>query len=430
MAEWEVICPVRIRLLAGHIYAATKMGMWGFGSKGNLVFTTSMYQKELLNLLELSGCMDYLKTLEGGCRTPVLVGDEIGMVWVAEHYYREDKPACLILFGPVFLSQVSVKNIEESLKKKIFPLSARIQMFRIIASFPVMPFSLVRQYAMMLHHCITEELYLDFSSYGKELLHFQNDALKAACEGRRELEHDSNFDPEHTMALEQHLLQYVKDGNGHNEELMNSMTEFSNLLVSHTGNPVRDAKNTVIIFTSQCCRAAIEGGLPIRKAKEIEGEYIRLAEQCTTVTSLMKLDRQMLEEFITQVRKANESPLISQAIRESCDYMRANITKSFSLADVAKHVGYTEYYFTRKFSKEMGIRVNDYVKEAKVEYAKIQLLTTSKGIQEISDALNFGNRTYFSRVFREITGVTPAVFRNQMGKEKEDETSEETETED
>ena len=164
----------------------------------------------------------------------------------------------------------------------------------------------------------------------------------------------------------------------------------------------------------------------IRKAKEMENEYIRRAESCTTVTELMTLDRKMLEDFIIQVRRTNENPLISPAIREGCDFIRANIMKSFTLADVAKHVGYTEYYFTRKFNKEMGIRVNDFVKEAKVEYAKIQLLTTSQGIQEISDTLNFGNRTYFSKVFREITGMTPAAFRSQLGKEKEDETAERT----
>ncbi len=228
------------------------------------------------------------------------------------------------------------------------------------------------------------------------------------------------------VALERQLLQCVRDGNGNNTELMNSVTELSNLPVSHTGNPIRDAKNTVIILTAQCCNAAIEGGLSIRKAKEMENEYIRRAESCTTVTELMTLDRKMLEDFIIQVRRTNENPLISPAIREGCDFIRANIMKSFTLADVAKHVGYTEYYFTRKFNKEMGIRVNDFVKEAKVEYAKIQLLTTSQGIQEISDTLNFGNRTYFSKVFREITGMTPAAFRSQLGKEKEDETAERT----
>ena len=57
--------------------------------------------------------------------------------------------------------------------------------------------------------------------------------------------------------------------------------------------------------------------------------------------------------------------------------------------------------------------MQDYIKEAKIEYAKIQLLTTSKGIQEISDLLNFSSRNYFSKVFREIVGVTPAAFQNQ-----------------
>lgn len=426
MADWQVECPMRICLLAGHIYAATRMGMWGFNGRWELAFSTSVYQKELQNLLELSGCMDYLKSMEGGCRTPVLLGDEIGMIWIAEHYYRDGKPACLILFGPMFLSQLSVKSVEESLKKMTFSMSARIQLFRILESLPVMPFSLVRQYAMMLHHCITEETHQDFSYYQEAQLQFQNDSLRAACEGKIESEDSFGSDPERMVALERQLLQCVRDGNGNNTELMNSVTELSNLPVSHTGNPIRDAKNTVIILTAQCCNAAIEGGLSIRKAKEMENEYIRRAESCTTVTELMTLDRKMLEDFIIQVRRTNENPLISPAIREGCDFIRANIMKSFTLADVAKHVGYTEYYFTRKFNKEMGIRVNDFVKEAKVEYAKIQLLTTSQGIQEISDTLNFGNRTYFSKVFREITGMTPAAFRSQLGKEKEDETAERT----
>ena len=142
MADWQVECPMRICLLAGHIYAATRMGMWGFNGRWELAFSTSVYQKELQNLLELSGCMDYLKSMEGGCRTPVLLGDEIGMIWIAEHYYRDGKPACLIIFGPMFLSQLSVKSVEESLKKMTFSMSARVQLFRILESLPVMPFSL------------------------------------------------------------------------------------------------------------------------------------------------------------------------------------------------------------------------------------------------------------------------------------------------
>ena len=84
-------------------------------------------------------------------------------------------------------------------------------------------------------------------------------------------------------------------------------------------------------------------------------------------------------------------------------------------------MGYTPYYFTRKFSKEMDMKVTDYIKQARIEYAQMELITTRKGIGEISDSLHFGSRNYFTKVFREITGMTPAAYREKYrrgGEEK------------
>ena len=86
------------------------------------------------------------------------------------------------------------------------------------------------------------------------------------------------------------------------------------------------------------------------------------------------------------------------------------------LIERAKELGYTTYYFTKKFNKEMGIKVTDYIKQTRIEYAKIMLITTTKSIQDISDSLHFGTRNYFSKVFRELTGISPAEFRENAGR--------------
>ena len=76
-------------------------------------------------------------------------------------------------------------------------------------------------------------------------------------------------------------------------------------------------------------------------------------------------------------------------------------------------MGYTEYYLSRKFQQEMGIRLLDYIKNVRLEYAKVWLLSTDKSIQEISEQLRFGTRNYFTRVFKEKTGKTPAAYRDE-----------------
>ncbi len=79
-------------------------------------------------------------------------------------------------------------------------------------------------------------------------------------------------------------------------------------------------------------------------------------------------------------------------------------------------MGYSTYYFSKKFNKEMGIKVTDYIKQVRIDQAKIALITTKRSIQDISDSLQFGTRNYFSKVFREIVGVTPAAYRERMGR--------------
>ena len=80
-------------------------------------------------------------------------------------------------------------------------------------------------------------------------------------------------------------------------------------------------------------------------------------------------------------------------------------------ADLAALVGYTEYYLTHKFKAETGLCINDYIKFAKIERAKVLLKSTDQTVQEIAASLCFSTRNYFSRIFQEVTGQTPMEYR-------------------
>lgn len=225
-----------------------------------------------------------------------------------------------------------------------------------------------------------------------------------------------NVNYERMNNQEQMILQYVRDGN------KNYVEAFQNIKAIHTGgmdtgNPQRDMINIIVIFTSQCARAAMEGGLSPKIAKSIEWKYIREAERQKTMTELIKLNKEMIEEFIEQVSESKINYELSKPIRECCTYVKEHFTDDLTLGKIAKEVGYTEYYLTRKFQKEMGIKLLDYIKEIRMDYAKIWLTTTNKTICEISDQLQFGDRSYFSRIFKERNGMSPADFRKRAWNE-------------
>ena len=85
----------------------------------------------------------------------------------------------------------------------------------------------------------------------------------------------------------------------------------------------------------------------------------------------------------------------------------------FTLSDLAAAVGYTDYYLTKKFYLEMGIRLNDYIKREKIALAKVLLVTTDRSVQDIAVELNFSTRSFFTRVFKEEVGVSPAEFKER-----------------
>lgn len=82
--------------------------------------------------------------------------------------------------------------------------------------------------------------------------------------------------------------------------------------------------------------------------------------------------------------------------------------------DLASLVWYTEYYLTCKFEEETDLSMSEYIKNVKMERAKILLKSIQMSVHEISEALAFGTRNYFSRIFAQTVGCTPVEFRKNQ----------------
>lgn len=406
--------PVQVRslFLAADLYAGADLDCWCFGPDRELYFSTSMNENEFLGFLKLSGCMDFLYRHPERWQRPVLLSDDIGLFWIAENMYSENGLEGLIVVGPMFLSRMSVKSIENALRERIPSVYMQRNMMRTLSSVPVVTIPMAYQYAKMLHYSMTLERILpsDFIYQNEETQKLLQEEEGVPSALRRS-------DPERLITKEKLILQAIREGNMKYRELMKDRQDFENDLISDSGNTIRDGKNTVIVLNALCSRAAVDGGVSVKAAREIELEYTGKIEKANILTELKEICSRMLEEYVRKVYEGKTNPLISRTIQESCDYIRANVTKELTVENVAARAGYSTYYFSKKFFRETGVKFSDYVKMARVEYAKIALITSGRSIQEISDALHFGTRNYFCKVFHDVVGVTPAAYRDQTGQE-------------
>lgn len=404
----EITVEEKLNLLAGQMYMAAGIGTWGFGEKGELFYSTSANQDEFLAFFKMGGCFAFVREKEDGWKRPIVLSDSIGLLWIAENADMHDgKYRLLVVMGPFFMSSTSLKQIEEELRKKESSVYVRRQMMRVLSDVPVIGNNMLTQYAAMLHYMITEErLNKDEILYQENPVRRENKTTKSPTMAFDRKEYNEKL-----------LLKAVREGNGKILENVEADRGMDNNLISGCGDSLRDGKNTVIVFEALCCRAAIEGGVPGQIARRMEYDFISEIEKCSTLTELINVHLGIYRKWIDTVHEYKKKEELSDTILAACDYIKSHILSELSVEKMAEEFGYTPYYFTKKFYKEMGMRVTDYIKQSKIEYARLLLLTTRKPIQEISDLLHFGTRSYFSKVFQEQVGITPAVYRDNATRE-------------
>ena len=117
-------------------------------------------------------------------------------------------------------------------------------------------------------------------------------------------------------------------------------------------------------------------------------------------------------EHLTNALEHNRNPgsEAQRIVHKAMAYIHANYPEPISRSDVAAHVGLSERHLTRCFHQEVGITLITYLNRYRVNQAKALLDFGEKGITEIALDVGFSSSSYFTRVFRELVGVSPRAY--------------------
>lgn len=108
------------------------------------------------------------------------------------------------------------------------------------------------------------------------------------------------------------------------------------------------------------------------------------------------------------------SPEVTASIWKAVDILHQEFQQELLLPDIAKRVTMSRSYFSRCFRDIVGRTFNDYLREVRVNHAKVLLKQTGKTIGWIATQAGYPNEKYFSKVFREVTGMLPGEFRKSQ----------------
>jgi AraC family transcriptional regulator len=100
----------------------------------------------------------------------------------------------------------------------------------------------------------------------------------------------------------------------------------------------------------------------------------------------------------------------AQRLRQTIEYIEANLTADLRLEEMAENVRMSPYTFGRLFRQTTGLTPHQYLLRARIKEAKRLLREGKSPIVDISLQLGFSDQSHFTRVFHKITGITPRKF--------------------
>ncbi|MBR2843851.1 MAG: helix-turn-helix transcriptional regulator [Solobacterium sp.] len=377
-----------------------------YDTQGNLIASTAS-GKAMHKLFEAAGLLEYLLKYCKSHRELLILSITQGLLWAASFETdSDDNVAFIHVYGPVATMDLTAETIAVMINNSKITESWRPKFRKILRQIPVVMSSVLFQQAIMLNYCVTGKKVgvADMVFYS---VNSRKDTAAPDMPKRDRIQ---------TYMAEQELLRMVREGNLFYKKALERAASVSLGVGSGDENALRHAITSQIVFISLCTRAAIEGGLSPETAYTKGDAYISDVMQCRSVTDAVQIGHTMYTDFIQTVHNRRNANLFSPAVQSCCDYIDTHLESAIKLEKLARRVGYSEYYLSRKFKTETGMSINEYIRDARINRAKILLATTEMSIQNISDRLCFGNRSFFADTFRKIVGTPPAEYRKQNQK--------------
>lgn len=146
-------------------------------------------------------------------------------------------------------------------------------------------------------------------------------------------------------------------------------------------------------------------------SEELKSKYFDQIDHAAYADDFFKVMAKIYEE-LSDLRK-EKMEVDDERVMEVKTYISEHYAEDLTLADIAANFGFSYNYLSAYFHKQTKEGFSEYLNRVRIEKACRLLSTTNSSIAEISSRTGYSDHTYFSRIFKKITGVTPSHYRRK-----------------
>jgi AraC family transcriptional regulator len=128
----------------------------------------------------------------------------------------------------------------------------------------------------------------------------------------------------------------------------------------------------------------------------------------------LDLESQAINLLFESVRATDRLPTHNKCLRWAKEYIQSYYRESLTVAQVAGAADVHPVYLSYLFRKESGHTLGEYLNRVRVRAAAVLLTSSRVPISAIAAECGFSDQSHLTRVFKNVTGITPGLFRIQL----------------
>ena len=306
---------------------------------------------------------------------------------------REDFVEC-DLDDKAHLDGENRRRVIEALEEVPFVEPKRVRALADLLFFSVRVLSDPSQSEIMLDRQAEEELQERMSGYIS--------ALKGAGQPQK-----------YPVVTEKRLISAIAAGD--REEASRMLNELLGYVFFSTGGNFERIKTRAYEMLVMISRAAMDGGGDVSRILEMNERYFQEIQSIDTLETLCFWLTTVMDAYLENLF-FNAEIRHYDVIHKALAYLRAHLTEKISLEEVASRVYLTPSYLSRLFKREVGTNFSIYINRLRVERSIPLLLQENARLADVAQAVGFEDQSYFTKVFRRVTGMTPSRYRISKGR--------------
>jgi AraC-like DNA-binding protein len=240
----------------------------------------------------------------------------------------------------------------------------------------------------------------------------QQSRLSASILELKEKYSDGTPLPEYPMDKERQLIAALRRGD--HEAGKRILNDILAVLLFTNPDQFKYIQFRAIELVVLVSRTNIGPGTTDKVMLETNNAYIRRIQEVKTIEELIDVLNITVERMAGQIFSFQGIHHAS-ALRKAERFIMENYSRKISLSEIAEVSGLSAPYFSTIFKEEMGENLSSYLNRLRSEKASRMLLDTELSLSEIAGSCGFEDQSWFSKIFKSHTGVSPGKYRGQGG---------------